>query len=127
MKYLCLAYYDPERMGALPPDELKAIVSRCPPKDAELRATGRLVLSGSLRDRKETLCVRPRGGGPVVTDGPFTEAKELVGGFFIIEAADRDEAIRIASLHPAATLGEPAGWGIELLPIDRYMPQGAGQ
>ena len=54
------------------------------------------------------------------------EAKELVGGFFIIEAADRQEAIRIASLHPAAALGEQAGWGLELLPIERYMEHGGG-
>jgi hypothetical protein len=124
LKYLCLAYYDPEKMGGMPPDELKAMVGRCPPKDAELKATGRLVLSASLQDRNNTISMRPRGGRPAVTDGPFAEAKELVGGFFIIEAADRDDAIRIASLHPAATLGEQAGWGIELLPIERYMEQG---
>lgn len=127
MKYLCLAYYRPESMAALPPDELQAMVRQCPPKDAELKATGGLVLSASLRDPTETLCIRPRGGRPMVTDGPFTEAKELVGGFFIIEAEGRDEAIRIASLHPAATLGEQAGWGIELLPIDRYLGHAAGQ
>ncbi len=124
MKYLCLAYYDPEKMGGMPPDALKAMVSQCPPKDAQLKATGGLVLSASLQDRKNTISMRPRGGRPAVTDGPFAEAKELVGGFFIIEAADREGAIRIASLHPAATLGEQAGWGIELLPIDRYMEHG---
>lgn len=56
-----------------------------------------------------------------MTDGPYAEAKELVGGFFIIDAADKDkdkdEAVRVASLHPAATLGESVGWGIEVHPI----------
>lgn len=52
-----------------------------------------------------------------MTDGPYAEAKEMVGGFFIIEAADKDEAVRVASLHPAATLGECVGWGIEVHPI----------
>ena len=61
--------------------------------------------------------MRPRGGKPQVTDGPYAEAKEVVGGFFIVEAKDRDEAIRLASLHPAATLGEEAGWGLEVHPI----------
>lgn len=121
MKYLCLAYYDPERMGAMPPDELKAMVAQCPPKDAQLKATGHLVLSASLQGRDAIFSMRPRSGRPALTDGPFAEAKELVGGFFIIEAADREEAVRIASLHPAATLGEQAGWGIELHPIGRYM------
>ena len=61
---------------------------------------------------------RAKGGGkPAVTDGPYAAAKELVCGFFIIEAADRDEAARVASLHPAATLGESVGWGIEVHPI----------
>lgn len=122
MKYLCLAYYDPQKMGAMPPAERQAMVSQCPPLDAQLKATGHLVLSASLGG--PALCLRPRGGKPQVTDGPYTEAKEMVGGFFIIEAADRDEAIRIASLHPAATLGEQAGWGIEAYPIGRYLEQG---
>ena len=58
--------------------------------------------------------VRRDGASITVTDGPFTEAKELVGGFQIIEAADYEEAIKIASLHPAARMGEELGWGIEL-------------
>lgn len=52
-----------------------------------------------------------------MTDRPYAEAKELFGGFFIIEAADKDEAVRLASLHPAAMLGESVGWGIEVHPI----------
>jgi hypothetical protein len=127
MKYLCLAYYEPDRMGAMAPDELKAMVSQCPPRDAQLKATGTLLLSASLQGPESRISMRPTGAQPRVTDGPFAEAKELVGGFFIIEAADRNEAIRIASLHPAATLGEQAGWGIELHPIGRYMEHGSEQ
>ena len=125
MKYLCLAYYEPDRMGAMPPAERAAMVAQCPPRDAQLKASGKLALSASLQEGR--ISMRPTGGKPRITDGPFAEAKEMVGGFFIIEAADRDEAIRIASLHPAATLGEQAGWGIELLPIGRYMEHGIEQ
>src|SRR5947207_13008193 len=117
MKYLCLAYYQPDKMSAMPPDDLKAMVSQCPARDAQLKASGKLVLSASLQGAESRISMRPTGAQPRVTDGPFAEAKELVGGFFIIEAADREEAIRIASLHPAATLGKQAGWGIELHPI----------
>lgn len=124
MKYLCLAYYDPERMGAMAPAELTAMVSQCPPRDAQLKASGRLLVSASLGGPEAAISLRPTGGQPRVIDGPFAESKELVGGFFIIEAADRDEAVRIASLHPAATLGQQAGWGIELHPIGRYMEEG---
>ena len=59
----------------------------------------------------------PCGGKSAVTDGPYAEAKELVGGVILIEAPNKEEAIRIASLHPAATLGEHIGWGIEVHPI----------
>ena len=127
MKYLCLAYYDPERMAAMPPAERQAMVSQCPPRDAQLKASGQLRVSASLQGPEAAISIHPTGAKPRVTDGPFAESKELVGGFFIIEAADREEAIRVASLHPAATLGEQAGWGIELHPIGMYLDHGAGQ
>ena len=53
----------------------------------------------------------------MVSDGPFVETKERVGGLFLIEARDLNDAIRVASLHPAAHLGEQLGWGIEIRPI----------
>lgn len=117
MQYLCLAYYDPEKMDAMAPADMQALVDQLPAKDAALQQTGALVWSGSLQGPKATFGMRPRGGKPQVTDGPYAEAKEMVGGFFVIEAADREEAVRIASLHPAATLGEHIGWGIEVHPI----------
>jgi hypothetical protein len=116
-KYLCLAFYDPARFAATPPDEVKATVSQCPAKDAQLAATGRLRVSGSLGGAEQAIAIRPRGGKPVVSDGPFTEAKEVVGGFFVIEADNREEALRIAALHPAAELGERMGWGLEIHPV----------
>ena len=81
----------------------------------------RVPARGSARQRQWqwqlAFALRPRNGKPAVTDGPYAEARELVGGFFIIEAADKDEAVRVASLHPAAALGESVGWGIEVHPI----------
>ena len=56
----------------------------------------------------------------MVTDGPFAETKEQIGAFFIIEARDLDEAAEVASLHPAARLGENVGWAIEVRPIDHF-------
>lgn len=112
MKYLCLANYKPSDMAAMSAADRQALVSQCPAKDAELKASGHLLLSASLGEHLARM--EPRGGKAQVTDGPFAESKEIVGGFFIIEAADRDEAVRIASLHPAATLGEQAGWCIDV-------------
>jgi len=125
MRYLCLAFYDPQRMAAMPAADLQAMVSQCPAKDAQLKASGRLRVSASLAGAQQAFAIRPRQGRPQVTDGPFTEAKEVVGGFFIIEAADREEAARIASLHPAAELGEQAGWGIEIHPVGMFLQHDA--
>jgi hypothetical protein len=61
--------------------------------------------------------VRARDGKPVVTDGPFVETRDVVASFLLIEARDLNDAIRIASLHPAANLGEELGWGIEIRPL----------
>lgn len=120
MRYLCLAYYDEERFESLSQTELEAIVSRCPPYDQALRASGHLVAQASLGSTRSSTTIRPREGKPSVTDGPFVETKEQVGGFFIIEARDLNEAIRVASQHPAAHLGEEVGWGIEVRPIEAF-------
>ncbi len=120
MKYLCLAYYDEKRFEALPESELNEIVSQCPPHDAELRNSGQLVVQASLGPARSSTSIRPRSSSPSVTDGPFAETKEQVGGFFIIEARDLNEAIRVASKHPAAHLGERLGWGIEVRPIEMF-------
>jgi hypothetical protein len=117
MKYLCLAYYDEKKFSALTKEEMQALVSQCPKHDEELRKSGHMLLDGSLGRPKTATTIRPSNGKPLVTDGPFTETKEQVGGFFMIEARDLNEAILIASKHPAAHLGEQVGWGIEVRPI----------
>lgn len=118
MKYLCLAYYDEKKFDALSKDEVNAIVSQCRARDEELHASGHLVMVGSLGPGRASASLRPRNGKTSVTDGPYAETKEQVGAFFIIEARDLNEAIRVASKHPAAVLGEDVGWGIEVRPIE---------
>jgi hypothetical protein len=115
MKYLCLAYGDQKQMEALSKDEFEALVAKCAPMDEELRRTGQVVMTESLE--WATTTIRTRKGKQVVTDGPFVETKEKVGGLFIIEARDLNEAIRIASMHPGARLGEDRGWAVEIRPI----------
>lgn len=121
MKYLGLAYYTPEKFAAMAPDDVQALVSQCPALDEEMRATGRMLVSASLAERARRKTLRPRDGGTQVSDGPYTESKEVVGGLFIIEADDADEAMRIASMHPAARIGEACGWAVELIPMDFYL------
>ncbi len=119
MKYLCLAYYDERKFDSLNPSEIDRIVRECRPRDEELRESGGLLAVASLRHRT-AVTLRPGSGRTVTTDGPFTESKEQVGSFFLIDATDLNDAIRIASKHPAAQIGESLGWGVEVRPIDRY-------
>jgi hypothetical protein len=117
MRFLLLAYGNEDKMSALTQDEMRALREKCDAYDAELHQTGRVVATGSLGWGKRTL--RPTREKLRITDGPFLETKELVGGLIVIEAEDFDEAVRIASLHPAARMGEELGWGIELRPMEQ--------
>ncbi len=121
MKYLGLAYYAPEKFAAMAPADVQALVSQCPALDEKMRATGKVLVSASLAEPKDWITLRPRGGKPQISDGPYTESKEMVGGLFIIEADSREEAVRLAAMHPAATLGEAGGWGVELIPMGFYL------
>ncbi len=117
MKYLCLGYYDPAAFDATTEAEREAIARECRPHDEALHASGRLLAVASLEHRT-AVTLRPGKGGTTVTDGPFTETKELIGSFFIIEADSLEEAIRVASLHPAARWGEHLGFAVEVRPIE---------
>ncbi|CAM3483931.1 YCII-related domain-containing protein [Bordetella sputigena] len=121
MKYLGLAYFTPEKFAAMAPDDVKELVGQCPALDEKMRATGKVLISASLGDLENWKTLRPSGGKTRITDGPYAETKEVVGGLFIIEADSQDEALRIASMHPAATLGEEGGWAVELIPMDFYL------
>lgn len=121
MKYLGLAYFTPEKFAAMPPGDVEALVSQCPALDEKMRATGKVLVSASLGDLEGWRTLRPQAGKTQVSDGPYTESKEVVGGLFIIEADSHDEALCIASMHPAATLGEAGGWAVELIPMDFYL------
>ena len=121
MKYLGLAYYTPEKFAALAPADVNALVSQCPALDKQMRATGKMLVSASLGDLGRWKTLRPGAGKTRITDGPYTESKEVVGGLFIIEADSQEEALRIASMHPAAMIGEAGGWAVELIPLDFYL------
>jgi hypothetical protein len=118
MKYLCLAYYDVPTFEAMTPEQRAALFPKCKPHDDALRATKKLIVSASLGEPVRT--VRTRAGKVSITDGPYVETKEQIGGLFIIEAGDDDEAMEIATKHPAAQMGEELGWVVEVRPLDRW-------
>lgn len=115
MKYLCLLYGNQEKVSSLSKEEFAALIEKCKVYDAELRRTGAVLMVEPLEWDVTTVC--PKDGKPTVIDGPFVETRDVAGSFMIIEARDLNDAIRIASLHPAANLGERLGWGVEIRPI----------
>ena len=115
MKYLCLLYGNQHKMAKLSKEEFAALAERCKPHDAELQGTGAVRTVETLE--WDVTTVRARNGKPTVIDGPFVETRDVVASFLVIEARDLNDAIRIASLHPAANMGEELGWGIEIRPL----------
>jgi len=117
MKYLCLACEEERTLNALGPDEWDALRRETLAYVEALRQGGHLVIAEALQSARTAATLRVRGGKLLVTDGPFAETKEIVGGFFLIEARDRDEAIRLASRWPSARLGS-----IEVRPVQEELP-----
>jgi hypothetical protein len=113
MKFMCLAYEEERVLNALDESEWETLRRETLDYVESLRASGRLIDARPLRSATTAATLQVRDGRLLVTDGPFTETKEQLGGFFLIEAADRDEAIRVAANWPSARLGT-----IEVRPID---------
>lgn len=104
-KFALLIYNDPALLDALPAAEFDATMRTCLDHADQLRRQGRLLDSQMLEDAKSARSVRVREGRRTITDGPYTETKELLAGFNLIEAEDLDEAIRIASDFPWVATG----------------------
>lgn len=118
MKYLCLAYEEESKFKAMSPEEWKLLRDETHTYVEELRRSGRLISTEALQSARRATTVRVRDGKVTQTDGPFAETKEQLGGFFLIEAKDSDEAARVASRWPSARLGS-----IEVRPIEEVLRQ----
>src|SRR5690349_24936968 len=102
MKYLCLAYEEEAKLNALSKVDWDALRAETLAYVEKLRTMGTLIAAEPLRSVRTAATVRVRQGKVVVTDGPFAETKETLGGFFLIEARDRKEALEIAGAWPSA-------------------------
>ncbi len=105
MKFVLVIYNDPSLADALPQGETDQMMRDCLAHADELRRDGRLTESQMLEEAAVAKSVRIRNGRTRVTDGPFSEAKEVLGGFNLIEAADMNEAVEIAKEFPWARTG----------------------
>lgn len=121
MKFLCLGYLDQEKMRSRSKSEIDALMQECRPHSEALYNTGCVIVDTGLEAAGKS--VRRVNGKITVTDGPFIETKEIIGGAFLIDANDMDEAIRIATLHPTTQMaeGEQFGWRLEIRPIHTFM------
>jgi len=113
MKFICLAYEDENKFDTMSRHDWQVLRNETLTYIDELRKNGRLISAEPLRSAKTAVMVRIRDGKRSITDGPFAETKEQLGGFFLIEASDLDEAIHIASKWPSARIGS-----IEVRPIE---------
>jgi hypothetical protein len=105
MQYLLLIYNDEEGWESLSEDERQAIHREYGRLTGDLRAHGRLVGGDELRPVATATSVRVRDDDTIVSDGPFAETKEALGGYYLIEADGLDEAIEWAARIPAARSG----------------------
>jgi hypothetical protein len=115
MKYLCLVYGEEKEIAALTDDE-------CMAYDQALRNAGRCLASEALQPVQTAATVRVRNGKVSVRDGPFTETKEHLAGFYLIDATDLNDAVQVASQIPPARVGS-----IEVRPIRELTSTSGGR
>jgi hypothetical protein len=104
MRYACLIYYHAKTLFGGSP-EANAALAQCQHHDEKLKASGHFVMGEALELPESAMTVKVRDGKMSSVDGPFMETKEMLGGIVLIEAADINEAIRVASTHPIAKIG----------------------
>jgi hypothetical protein len=112
MKYLFMIYYDENKLNAMPEAEKNALYAEAYAHYDGLVQSGNALAGDPLDSVLTAKTVRVHKDGVSVTDGPYVETKEQLGGFILIEARDLDEAVRLAAETPPARLG-----GIEVRPI----------
>ena len=112
MRYLCLIYENERAWEALPPAESEAIMNEYFEFTEDIRKNGKYLAGEALHPTASATTVRVRNGKVSTTDGPFVETKEQLGGFYLIEATDLNDAIQVASRIPAARSGS-----IEIRPV----------
>jgi hypothetical protein len=105
MKFAVLIYNDPTLVEELPQESFNATMRECLAHADAMAKNGALLQSEMLEDTKAARSIRIRGGVTKVVDGPYAEAKEVLGGFNIIEANDMDEAVKLALEFPWSATG----------------------
>jgi hypothetical protein len=112
MKYMLLCYDDEKAWADAGPAAMHEALKEAVALTHEINAKGQYVEASPLQESTTAVSVRVREGKPVVTDGPFAETREVLGGYYIVDVPNLDEAIRIAERHPGLRFGS-----VEIRPI----------
>lgn len=115
MKYLCLIYDEEKKLGAMTKSESDAFMGEYFAFTEGIRKSGHYLGGNALQPVQTATTVRIRNGKVSATDGPFAETKEQLGGYYLINAKDLNEAIQVASKIPSARFGS-----IEVRPIMEF-------
>jgi hypothetical protein len=105
MKFMFTIYHDEKVLDAMPEKDMQALVDAAIEYAEDIRRSGHYIASDALQRTETARTIRVRGGQVSTTAGPFAETKEQLGGFFVIEAKDMDEACAIAAKFPPARVG----------------------
>ena len=123
MKFLCLAYFGPDAFAGLSPEEMRAVDDATIEHDHKLRQSGHLLFASPLADVAAGRTIDRRRLRASVTDGPFTESKEVVGGIILVEARDLEEAAALFDDDPIA-----AHCRLEIRPVvEEHRHSGTGE
>ncbi len=112
MKYLCLIYDEEKQFEGMPQGEMDAFMGEYMAFTREIRENGQYVAGEALQPVQTATTVRVRNGRVSTTDGPFAETREQLGGFYLIEAGDLNEAVQVAAKIPSARTGS-----VEVRPV----------
>ena len=115
MRYLCLIYDDESKMGTMPKEQMEAMMGEYFAFTEGIKQSGHYVGGEALQPTQTATAVRVRNGKISTTDGPFAETKEQLGGYYLINAKDLNDAIQVAAKIPSARAGS-----IEIRPIMEF-------
>ena len=104
MKYVCLGFHDESKFAAIPQEQAQRMFDACFAYDDELRRGGHFLGGEALDSARNAVTLRRKEGRVEVTDGPYVETRETLGGILLLEARDLNHAIALMSKHPAVSV-----------------------
>ena len=115
MKFICMGFIEESKYESLSAEEGQRMMEECFAYDDELRRGGHFIGGETLQSAKSAVTLRIKNGSVDVTDGPYAETKEMLGGILLLEARDMDHAIDLMSRHPGVKVGP-----FEIRPADEH-------